>query len=289
MQCLQRLILLSTILGMNNVYEIEQGTAKEAITTLFTFSAAGQVMKPLIVYPYIRIPNDIRESIPDDFAMDKSDTGWMNQNVFYDFIKNTFHPDLVEKNVKFPVILFVDGHKSHLSLKLSDLCTELKIVLVCLPPNATRIMQPADVSCFKPVKNGWSDAVTIWKRDNTDKILNKVRFAKLLKVVVDNCIDKTTIENGFRACGLCPFDANAVDYTKCLGKSRISVQNGIEPSNNNQNNSHSLSSTNAIDLQRFQEIVGDEMFFTLSQFNRDLPCSHDFDILYKIFEELGPT
>lgn len=69
-------------LGMKNVYEIEAGKSKEAITTLFTFSASGIVTKPLILYPYVRMPNDIIESVPEDFAIDKSETGWINQKHF---------------------------------------------------------------------------------------------------------------------------------------------------------------------------------------------------------------
>lgn len=210
---------------MKNVYEIDKGKPKEAITTLFTFSASGMVSKPLIVYPYIRMPKDVIESVPKDFAFDKTETGWMNQGVFYDYIKNTFHADLVKKNIQFPVVLFVDGHGSHLSFQLSELCTELQIVLICLPPNATRIMQTADVSCFKPVKYGWTNAVIIWRRNNIDKMLTKIRFAKILKIVVDTYITKETICNGFRACGLCPFDENAVDFTRCLGKNSKNDEN----------------------------------------------------------------
>lgn len=40
-----------------NVYEIEKRPAKENITELFTFSAAGAVCSPLIIYPYKRIPD----------------------------------------------------------------------------------------------------------------------------------------------------------------------------------------------------------------------------------------
>lgn len=39
----------------------------------------------------------------------------------------------------------------------------------------------------------------------------------LLKDTIDNSMKPTTIINGFRATGLCPWNADAVDYTKCLG------------------------------------------------------------------------
>nr|CAI5821862.1 unnamed protein product [Callosobruchus analis] len=77
---------------------------------------------------------------------------------------NVFHPHLLKKQVDFPVILFVDGHKTHITYELSNLCIKLQIILIALYPNATKILQPADVACFKPLKNAWKVAVLKWER-----------------------------------------------------------------------------------------------------------------------------
>ena len=78
-------------------------------------------------------------------------TGWMTSEVFYEYIANIFHPFLVSQGVTFPVVLFVDGHKSHLTYQLRVLCNKLKIE-IALYLNATRILQPTDVAVFRPVK-----------------------------------------------------------------------------------------------------------------------------------------
>jgi hypothetical protein len=44
-----------------------------------------------------------------------------------EYIAKVIHPFLVSQGVIFPVVLFVDGHKSHLTYQLSVLCNELKI------------------------------------------------------------------------------------------------------------------------------------------------------------------
>jgi hypothetical protein len=38
--------------GARNVYSVEQGSSKESITVMFTFSADGKTCCPMIVYPY---------------------------------------------------------------------------------------------------------------------------------------------------------------------------------------------------------------------------------------------
>lgn len=47
-----------------------------------------------------------------------------------------------------------------------------------------------------------------------DQPLTKFNFAPLLKKVLDQTMKKATIVNGFRACGLFPYNPDTVDYTK---------------------------------------------------------------------------
>jgi len=82
-------------------------------------------------------------------------------------------------------VVFVDGHKSHLTYELSVLCNKLKIDVIALSPNATRILQPADVAVFRPVKMYWRKAVRDWHAKHPGEVLNKVTFAPLLREVID--------------------------------------------------------------------------------------------------------
>lgn len=66
------------------------------------------------------------------------------------------------------------------------------IILIALYPNATRILQSANVAALKPFKNAWKKGVLEWQRDSSTKALTKETFTQILKVV-----------NGFRSCVLC--------------------------------------------------------------------------------------
>ena len=59
---------------------------------------------------------------------------------------------LTENNVPRPVILFIDGHSSHLTLQLSVKCEELEMIYIH-PPNTIHILQPADEGPFNPVNH----------------------------------------------------------------------------------------------------------------------------------------
>ncbi|KAJ8974706.1 hypothetical protein NQ317_018507 [Molorchus minor] len=151
------------------------------ISLLCLFTASGNVTPPLIVFRNKRLSRPISDSIPDEWG------------------------------------LAMNGHRTHLTYGLSQLCTELEIILIALYPNATRILQPADVSCFKPLKSYWKQGVLQWRRENPYCQLGKCHFAPILENALKHMKPETII-NGFRACGLWPWCPNGLDFSKCLGK-----------------------------------------------------------------------
>lgn len=87
----------------------------------------------------------------------------MTGESFFEYIGNVFIPFLKESETPLPVVVFLDGHKFHLSLNLSILCSENKIILVSLFPNATHILQPLDVAVFGPMKK---NIIRQWRIDH---------------------------------------------------------------------------------------------------------------------------
>lgn len=215
--------------GWKNVYELKKGSEKEAITVLLVFSAAGKTAHPMVVFPYIRPPVSVVKSMPPDWFLGKSETGWMRSDIFYEYIVNGVNKWLEDNDIPKPVILFVDGHKSHMSMQLSKWCDENGIILYALPPNTTHIMQPADVSIFKPLKSQWKNTVRDWqsKSENVNSILNKTNFCPLLADCLKLTTLPETIINGFKRCGLFPLNPNAIDYSKC-------IQNRLEKNTTNK-------------------------------------------------------
>jgi DDE superfamily endonuclease. len=90
--------------------------------------------------------------------------------------------------VEFPLIFFMNGNRTHLTYQLSELCSELSIVLIFLYPNAPRFFLPLDVATFRPQKMGWKKAVLEMHRQNSDKMLHKEWLAPLL----DEALNKSS-------------------------------------------------------------------------------------------------
>lgn len=201
--------------GEKNIYEIAKGSDKESVTVAITVSASGVLLPPFLLFAYSRLPGPLVSNIPDDWAVGKSEKGWMTGESFFEYVANVFYPWLVKNKITFPVILFIDGHKSHLTLHLSNFCEDHQIILLALFPNATHIIQPCDVSIFKPLKEHWKKTVHKWRLDSNIEILNKTNFPLMFREAIDG-VKKEHIVNGFKRCGLFPWSPDAVDYSKCM-------------------------------------------------------------------------
>lgn len=203
------------------------GDEKDNLTVLITGNAAGNLAPPMIMFNYERIPSNIAVSVPDEWAIGKSESGWMCSSTFYEYMTNVFNPWLEKNNIEKPVFFFVDGHKSHLTHQLSNFCSKNGIVVVALYPNSTHILQPMDLSVFRPLKGHWKKAVTQWKMENLCKILRKENFAPVLQKALKN-VTKDCIQNGFRAGGLLPFGPDYIDMSK-ISKTKIETTTNTNP------------------------------------------------------------
>lgn len=155
--------------GSKTVYNRIANDEKECLTTLVTANAAGMLAPPMVVFPYERLPGTISMLMPDGWSIGKSETGWMTSQTFYEYVANVMHPWIVKNQIPLPVVFFVDGHSSHLTLPLSNFCTDNGIILIALYPNSTHILQPMDVAVLHPLKSGWKTAVYNWMTKNSGK------------------------------------------------------------------------------------------------------------------------
>ena len=202
--------------GHKNVYNIVNNNEKANITVLVTANAAGNLAPTFVVFAGKSLPNNAAEMAPSDFAFGFSENGWMLSQNFYEYIANVFEPWLTKNKIKRPVILYINGHCSHMTLHLSRFCLEHNIVLIALHPNATHITQPLDVSLFWTLKAHWVKSCEAFCKRSLCVGIHKYQFARLLKRTLDSMNMETILQNGFRKSGLYPFDVNAIDFSKVI-------------------------------------------------------------------------
>ncbi|KAK9517519.1 hypothetical protein VZT92_022885 [Zoarces viviparus] len=55
-----------------------------------------------------------------------------------------------------PLLLIMDAHQSHLDPELVRAAQREGVILLCLPPHTSHILQPLDMSFFGPLKADFS-------------------------------------------------------------------------------------------------------------------------------------
>jgi hypothetical protein len=75
----------------------------------------------------------------ENFVFSQTESGWQNKASYLGYVK-TIDKWAEEKNIQRPILIFADGHKSHLDLELYRFCKSRDIIYVILYPNSTHIL-----------------------------------------------------------------------------------------------------------------------------------------------------
>lgn len=105
-----------TLKNTKNVYAQAQGTT-EHITVLCAASAAGIPLSPFIIYLKSFPGGQYRFDGPDDALYGKSESGWIGSELFMAWLRKIIVPQR-------PVILFINGHSTHVTLEVIDVCRD---------------------------------------------------------------------------------------------------------------------------------------------------------------------
>ncbi|KAH1024611.1 hypothetical protein HUJ05_004071 [Dendroctonus ponderosae] len=118
-------------------------------------------------------------------------------------ILEIFSTNLNKNNIVLPVILFVDGHTTHLTLQLFTL--------------TQRESYSRRMFLLSNPQTMWKKGEIDWRREHPTESLSREKLAPILEKILPK-LKADSIANGFRVCGLFPWNPDAVDYSKCLGK-----------------------------------------------------------------------
>ena len=208
----------------------------------------------------------------------------MSSDTFFSWLANLFYPSIASK-VAFPIILFLDGHTSHLNVAVSEFCQERQIILYCLPPHASHILQPLDVSVFGPLKKLWNKAIDDFKEE-FKMPMTKANFFSAFDKAWKNLTSKKHSVAGFKATGLVPYNPNQIDFSKLLGgTSEKERQSKNELRNVDRHNQVGI----LMCLKKIENILPEHM---MNVFKERFAEGYDADVnpneelLWKVYKEI---
>ena len=212
--------------SQKHVYSVSSDS-KCQITTLVAANASGNVIPPMHIYPGKRAPrSNLLKGCVDGAYYGRSDKlGWMTTKLFYGWLANHFAKQIPPE---CPVLLLVDGHSTYIDVEVSKLCSQNGILLYCLPPHSSRVLQPLDVGFFGSLKRSWQKAVSEYQLKNIGAAVTKDTFASVFKDAWTSIVKMQTIIHSFEKAGICPLNKEKVFNGDRLGPSKL-YKDSISP------------------------------------------------------------
>ena len=188
--------------GQKHPYSVTSGD-KSQITILACASASGYSIPPMVIYDRKSLQPDMTAGEMPGTFYGLSDSGWMNGELFEEWFKHHF---LVHAPAIRPLLLLLDGHVSHYNPCTLKMAAEEGIIVFCLPPHTTHLLQPLDNGVFSSLKNHWGKQCQQFYANNPGKVINRRNFMAVFARAWLEGMAIINVVSCFRAVGVYPTD-----------------------------------------------------------------------------------
>lgn len=179
---------------------------KSQITVLACASASGYTIPPMVVFDRKHLQAKMTAGeVPGTFY-GLSQSGWMDAVLFEEWFTNHF---LVHAPSARPLLLLLDGHASHYHPTFLKMAAEEGIIVFCLPPHTTHLLQPLDNGAFATLKSQWRQECQRFYAQNPGKVINRRNFMQVFHKAWVQGMTIANVTSCFRAVGIYPVDKSA--------------------------------------------------------------------------------
>ncbi|XP_074527878.1 uncharacterized protein LOC141791371 [Halichoeres trimaculatus] len=178
---------------------------RDHVSVLACFNAAGEDIPPFIIYSKA-YPGGVcyKTQGPPDALYGWSDSGCINSELFKKWFLKHFLPRAPKER---PLLLIFDGHKSPVNLEVVEAARKEDVILLCLPPHCSHILQPLDAGLFVLLKQRFAALIGNGCATDSHFAVSKKEFSGVFKAtyqVLEEEDGVRTVKEGFRKCGIYP-------------------------------------------------------------------------------------
>ncbi|KAJ8958628.1 hypothetical protein NQ318_016353, partial [Aromia moschata] len=130
--------------GAKKVGAAISGERGRTITGVFCVSASGNYVPHMLIYPRKRMAATLQKNGPIGTSFRCLKNGWINSELFVEWLKH-FEQHVKPTDIN-PILLVLDNHASHISIRAYNFCKEKHIHMVSLPPHTSDNLQPLDLT-----------------------------------------------------------------------------------------------------------------------------------------------
>jgi len=193
-------------IGVKRVAKVVSAERGKSITVVCAINASGSYIPPFFIFPRKRMRPDLMMMCPPGSHGIAHESGWMTNDNFLIYLEHFIK--YVKPSIDNPILLILDNHASHVSLAAISFCRNNHITMLGFPPHTTHRLQPLDVSFFGPLKTYYSQACDNYMINNPGCVISEATIGQLFSEAYVRAATLGNAINGFKACGIEPFNAN---------------------------------------------------------------------------------
>ncbi len=119
--------------GKKQVGSVTSAERGELVTVACAVNATGNAIPPMFIFPRVRFKESFMNGSPAGSIGHSTKSGWMNEEAFSIFLEHFIRH--TNCSIDHPVLLILDHHESHISLKAVTTAKENGVVMLTLPPH----------------------------------------------------------------------------------------------------------------------------------------------------------
>ncbi|CAH1978073.1 unnamed protein product [Acanthoscelides obtectus] len=132
----------------------------QLVTAVCCSSASGKFILPALIFPRKKRNSRFLNGTPPGTVDFVSDNGWINNEIFLEWMK--FFIKSVRPSSAHKCLLILDNHISHRSLDVLEYASEKNVVILSVPPHTTHKLQPLGVAVYGPIGKYFEREVDKW-------------------------------------------------------------------------------------------------------------------------------
>ena len=148
------------------------------------------------------------DELPSNYVITTNETGYSNSDIHNEWIRY-FNKSTKTISKGAYRMLISDGFNTHFEFESIQYCWNNKIILFCLPPHSTHLLQPLNTVCFQLLKHYHAEAIDHAVRLG-DYSFSRAAFLINIHEIRMQTFKNSTILSGFRETGLVPYNPNIV-------------------------------------------------------------------------------
>lgn len=177
-------------------------------TIVSCINAAGEAMNNMLILPLKYHPDMVNEEVNQYFSMTYQENGWINNQIYEDWIKNIFIPNVNWMRQKHnepnrQAILILDGHGSRDNDTVKALLHANHIDYLTLPAHSSTILQRLDLEVFGVFKRIFSDNLVL--PADVEKAETRAVILSTAMLALQVALTPLYIKKGFAKAGICPY------------------------------------------------------------------------------------